>query len=166
MQEIQVRSLGQEDPLEKEMVTHSSILTWKIPWTEEPGGLQSLGLQRVRHDCAQSTYDVLHRMFLLKDTTCFITILHSDLWSNVPTLWHSQGALTPKCCITSHPWHPYSLLPAFLPLHSLYYHLPPIYFSIHLSRVFSPLKRKLPQGSLLSFIFTAVSPAPRTLSCT
>ena len=45
MQETQVRFLGQEDPLEKEMETHSSILAWKIPWTEEPGGLQSMGLQ-------------------------------------------------------------------------------------------------------------------------
>ena len=43
MQEIQVRSLGWEDPLEKEMTTHSSILAWRIPWTEEPGGLQSMG---------------------------------------------------------------------------------------------------------------------------
>ena len=42
-----VQSLGQEDPLEKEMATHSSILAWRIPWTEEPGGLQSTGLQRV-----------------------------------------------------------------------------------------------------------------------
>ena len=50
MWETQVRSLGQEDPLEKEMATHSSILAWKIPWTEEPGGLQSVGSQRVRHD--------------------------------------------------------------------------------------------------------------------
>ena len=49
MQETQVQSLGQEDPLEKEMATHSSILAWKIPWTEEPGGLQSMGSQRVRH---------------------------------------------------------------------------------------------------------------------
>ena len=46
-QETWVRSLGQEDPLEKEMATHSSILAWKILWTEEPGGLQSMGLQRV-----------------------------------------------------------------------------------------------------------------------
>ena len=45
MQETQVRSLGQEDPLEKEMKTHSSILTWEIPWTEEPGRLQSVGSQ-------------------------------------------------------------------------------------------------------------------------
>ena len=46
MQETWVRSLGQEDPLEKEMATHSSILAWKIPWTEEPGGLQPMGLQK------------------------------------------------------------------------------------------------------------------------
>ena len=50
MQEIQVQPLGQEDPLEKGMATHSSILAWRIPWTEEPGGLQSVGPQRVRHD--------------------------------------------------------------------------------------------------------------------
>ena len=50
MQETWVRSLGQEDPLEKEMATHSSILAWRNPWIEEPGGLQSTGFQRVRHD--------------------------------------------------------------------------------------------------------------------
>ena len=50
MQETRVQSLDWEDLLEKEMVTHSSILAWKIPWTEEPGGLQSMGLQRVGHN--------------------------------------------------------------------------------------------------------------------
>ena len=50
MQETWVPSLGWEDPLEKEMATHSSILAWKIPWMEEPGRLQSTGSQRVRHD--------------------------------------------------------------------------------------------------------------------
>ena len=50
VQETQVRSLGWEDPLEKEMATHSSILAWKISWTEGPGGLQSMGSQRVGHD--------------------------------------------------------------------------------------------------------------------
>ena len=50
MLETWVRSLGQEDPLEKEMATHSSTLAWKIPWTEEPGRLQSMGSQRVGHD--------------------------------------------------------------------------------------------------------------------
>ena len=49
-QETQVPSLGQEDPLEKGMATYSSIFAWKIPWTEEPGGLQSIKLKRVRHD--------------------------------------------------------------------------------------------------------------------
>ena len=50
MQQTRVRSLGREDPLEKEMATHSSILAWRIPWTEEPGRLQSMGSQRVRCD--------------------------------------------------------------------------------------------------------------------
>ena len=50
MQETWVRPLGQEDPLEKEMTTQSSTLAWEIPWTEEPGGLQSMGSQKVRHD--------------------------------------------------------------------------------------------------------------------
>ena len=49
MRETQVQSLGQEDPLEKEMATHSSTLAWKIPWTEEPGRLQSMGSQRAVH---------------------------------------------------------------------------------------------------------------------
>ena len=50
IQETQVRSLVSEDPLEEGMAAHSSILAWRIPWTEEPGGLQSMGLQRVGHD--------------------------------------------------------------------------------------------------------------------
>ena len=50
LQETRVQSPGQEDPLEKEMATHSSILAWKIPWTEKPGRLQSMGSQRVRHN--------------------------------------------------------------------------------------------------------------------
>ena len=50
IQETQVQSLSQEDPLEKGMAAHSSILTWRIPWIDEPGGLQSMGSQRVRFD--------------------------------------------------------------------------------------------------------------------
>ena len=49
-QETRVRSFGQEDPLEEGMAAHSSILAWRIPWTEEPGGLQSMGSQRIRHN--------------------------------------------------------------------------------------------------------------------
>ena len=50
LQESQIQSLGQEDPLEEDIATHSSILAWRIPWTEEPGGLQSIGSQGVGHD--------------------------------------------------------------------------------------------------------------------
>ena len=55
MQEAWVQSLGQEDPLEKELATYSGILAWKIPWTEEPGGLQSMESQRVGHDLVTDT---------------------------------------------------------------------------------------------------------------
>ena len=61
-QETRVLSLGQEDPLEQGMATHASILTWRIPWTEEPGGLQSMGSQRVRHDWATNT--IVYKSFL------------------------------------------------------------------------------------------------------
>ena len=67
MQETQVQLLGQEDPLEKEMAIHSSILAWKILWTEEAGGLQSVGWQRVRHNLATErtrTKRELPRLFL------------------------------------------------------------------------------------------------------
>ena len=58
MRETWVRSLGQEDPLEKGMATYSSILSWRIPWTEEPGRLQSMGSQRIGHDWATNTLTV------------------------------------------------------------------------------------------------------------
>ena len=60
MLETQVQFLGREDPLEKEMATHSSTLAWKIPWTEEPGGLWSTGSQRVGHDCMTSLFPFWH----------------------------------------------------------------------------------------------------------
>ena len=56
MQETQVQSFDWEAPLEKGMATHSSILAWRIPWTEEPGGMQSMGSQRVRHQCETNTF--------------------------------------------------------------------------------------------------------------
>ena len=72
MQETQVQSLGQEDPLEKEMVTHSSILTWRIPWMEKPGKLQSTGLQRVRQDWVTSlTHSHIH------------SLTHSTPWGDI-----------------------------------------------------------------------------------
>ena len=62
--EMQVRSLGQEDPLEEEMATHSSFLAWDIPWREEPGGLQSLESQRVRYNCATKQQHVCILVFV------------------------------------------------------------------------------------------------------
>ena len=56
MQETQVRSLGQEDPLEKGLASHSSILAWRIPWIEEPGGLQSIGPHTIGHDRSHLTH--------------------------------------------------------------------------------------------------------------
>ena len=65
MQETWVWSLSQEDPLEEEMATHSSIFAWRIPWTEEPGGLQSLGLQRVGHNLVtkQQQYSLIYTLW-------------------------------------------------------------------------------------------------------
>ena len=68
MWETWVRSLSQEDPLEKEIATHSSIRAWRIPWMEEPGGLQSMGSQRVGHDWVTS----LHFHFLCQRSAAFI----------------------------------------------------------------------------------------------
>ena len=54
--ETRVPSLGREDPLEEGVAAHSSVLAWRVPWTEEPGGLQSVGLHRVGHNCVRSTH--------------------------------------------------------------------------------------------------------------
>ena len=71
MWKTRVRSLGWEDPLEKEMATHSSILAWKIPWTEEPGRLQFMGLQRVGHDWETSLHYLLSWAISLGMSTAF-----------------------------------------------------------------------------------------------
>ena len=83
MQETWVRSLGRKDPLEKEMATHSSILAWRIPLTEEPGGLQSMGSQRVGHDWATSYTHAYFKAILL--LCSFLIILFSCHW-NTPGL--------------------------------------------------------------------------------
>ena len=75
-------ALGREDPLEKGMATHSSILAWEIPWTEEPGRLQSMGLQRVGHDLAtkqQQIYTWILKLLLIKYSTKYFSLLHPTL---------------------------------------------------------------------------------------
>ena len=88
MQETQVRSLGQEDPLEEEMAIHSSILAWKIPWTEEPGGLQSKGFQRVRHDWvwAWTRKDLLT---LIGSMKWILDVWPLELWDNTFLLFRA-----------------------------------------------------------------------------
>ena len=80
MWETRVQSLGQEDPLEKEMANHSSILAWKIPWTEEPGRLQCMGSQRVGHNWATSL-----SLILFPDSISFWVIEGSQKWQGIRT---------------------------------------------------------------------------------
>ena len=80
IQETQIPSLGQEDPLKERMATHSSFLAWRISPTEEPGGLQSMGLQRVKHDWTTNTFTVL--VTALRIFSCSIWDLSSSLTMN------------------------------------------------------------------------------------
>ena len=77
-QQMLVQSLGWEDPLEEEMATQSSILAWRIPWTEETGGLWSMGSQSVRHDRVTSTHSLTHLLFQIKSIVYMLrfTILY------------------------------------------------------------------------------------------
>ena len=78
MRETWVQSLGQKDPLEKEMATHSSTLAWKIPWTEEPCKLQSMGLQRVGHNWATSLhFTFMYLILLIPSVVCMPLLLYS-----------------------------------------------------------------------------------------
>ena len=100
IRETWVRSLGQEDPLEKEMAAHSSILAWKIPWTEEPGRLQSMGSQRVRHNWATS---LTHSRTLIIDPVSLFAlatrkhrnILQPNFSYHVEILWHICTKILP-----------------------------------------------------------------------
>ena len=82
IRETQVRSLGREDPLEKEMATHSSILAWRIPWREEPDRLQSMGSQRVRHDWTELNWTIQGLPWWLsgKGPTCQCRRYGLDPW--------------------------------------------------------------------------------------
>ena len=81
MRETRVRSLGREDPLEKEMATHSSILVWKIPWTEEPGWLLSMGWQRVGHDWATSLSLTVHCICVFMGSWLYLYVVLTVSWA-------------------------------------------------------------------------------------
>ena len=99
MQNTWVQSLGREDPLEKGMGAYSNILAWEIPWIEEPGGLQSMGSQRIRHNWATNTHTDLNINFIWKHPTETPRILLeqdlSSLWPNevdsIPGMGRSSG---------------------------------------------------------------------------
>ena len=106
MQEMQVQSLGGEDPLEEEMATHSSIVAWRIPWAEEPGGLQSIGLQRVRHNWATKPPPAAYPHIL---TRWHNHVPHAQQWRC------SKKWMSPSLHRTSHGRPNYNLSPlAFL----------------------------------------------------
>ena len=92
MLETQVRSLGQEEPLEKEMATDSSTLAWEIPWTEEPGSLQSMGLQRVGHDWATT----LLYFKPISDSLLSLLPLHEKLFPQIHTVSSSTSNTFPE----------------------------------------------------------------------
>ena len=118
MLEIWFRSLGWEEPLEKAMATHSSSLAWKIPWTEEPGGLQSMGLQRVRHDFTttlletpwtaahQASLSITNSLSLLK-LMSFVSLMPSNHltlccpFSSCPQSFPASGSLPMSWLFTS-----------------------------------------------------------------
>ena len=104
IQETWVWSLGREDPLEKGMATHSSILAWRIPWTEEPGGLQSMGSQRVGHDWVTFTHT--HTLVITPRTTLQNRpegIAAAMSWAAIPrrALPQSQELLSPNTELSS-----------------------------------------------------------------
>ena len=105
MQETQVQSLSWEDPLEKEMATHSSIFAWRIPWTEKPGGLQSMGSQRVRHDWETNTFTFLSSILpgikrilggtyakRMKEGILFTSHSGITVLARVPYLWNPEDS--------------------------------------------------------------------------
>ena len=101
MQETWVRSLGQEDPLEKEMATHSSTLAWKIPWTEKPGRLQSMGLQRVGHDWATSLSLSLHKIISLTVSILSPSICHEVMGPDAMILVFQMLSFKPSFSFSS-----------------------------------------------------------------
>ena len=112
MQETWVWSLGQGDPLEKEMATHSNVLAWRILWTEEPGGLWSIGSQRVRHDWVTNTF-ISHFQFSLVAQSCPTLQPHGLQHVRLPCPSPSPGACLNSCPLSRwcHPTVSSSVVP-------------------------------------------------------
>ena len=100
MQETWVQSLSWEDPLEKEMTTHSSILAWEISWTEQPSGLQSMGLQRVGHDLVTEHQQKLGWAFAAHPSAPSIQLVSLNF---SPQIWFGDDWLPTLIEITDYP---------------------------------------------------------------
>ena len=109
MQETQVRPLVWEDPLEKEMASHSSILAWEIPWTEESGELQTMGWQRVGHDLEAATITMFMVIFTALFTTaktCETTCIQEQMMNKGDVECHikSNNKILPSAATWMHGW--------------------------------------------------------------
>ena len=103
MQETRVRSLNQEESLEKGLATHSSVLAWKIAWTEEPGGLQSMGSQKLGHDWATNTFTFAYTyMYMYVCIYIYIYYIHTHIYSLFQILFHYNflGNIVGPCCFS------------------------------------------------------------------
>ena len=141
VQETGVQSLGQEDPLEEERATHSSILARRIPWTEEPGRLHSMGSQRIGHNSATNT-------FMERITPKVASSLVSpSSWGLLPGLWHLPGIIkwVSMTCV------PTSSKPGVISTHPLkiyFWHLRMVAVrSLHTTQVPFENRQHLPSGS-------------------
>ena len=138
MRETRVQSLGQEDPLEKEMATHSSTLAWKISWTEEPGRLQSMGSQRVQQDWTTSLSLFAFMAFNCRNPTRFPTRNPSLEWSLLALAGIPRKSTTFKYTQSTSMTNPTPTLP--LQVERISHRLPPTgeqYFS-HSRRLYFP----------------------------
>ena len=131
MQDTQVRSLDPVDPLEKEMATHSSILIWRIPWTEKPGALQSMGSQRVGHDWATFTFN---------SVVFWFTSVHTSYYKYIFIHKYSCCSVTKLCLILCDPMD-YSMAGFCVLLHL------PEFAQTHVHLVNDAIKSSHPQSS-------------------
>ena len=104
MQETWVQFLGQEGPLEEKMATHSSILAWRIPWTEEPGGLQSMGWQRVESNWATNSFSI-HMSVVLSPFVPSSPPLTVSIWMDLESVIQSEENQRKISCINTYIWN-------------------------------------------------------------
>ena len=104
MQKTRIQSLGWEDSLEKGMATHSSILVWRIPWTEEPGGVQSMGSQRAGHDWATKTFTFNNNRVCYLRSTYYVPVAKQSTFMYIFLIILTKSYFTAKECTAKQEW--------------------------------------------------------------